>query len=303
MFFRQDKKILVTHNGKFHADDIFACATLQIFLDQKGERYQVIRIRDEATINSADYVFDVGGIYDHEKRRYDHHQKGGAGKRDNEIPYAAFGLVWKHYGALVSGSEEVAVILDKKIAQAIDADDNGMKLVTSTHPDASPYTLQNALYAFRPTWKEGFIDEEYDKQFDGCVVLAKELLKREIQVLQDNAEVESFIAEAYEKSEDKRVIELQDSYPWEGWMDKYPQVLFVIYPRMNQWRVGAVSVSRTSFENKKDLPASWAGQRDEDLQKITGVNDAVFCHNGRFLAVAKSKEGAWELAQLALKDK
>ena len=39
---------------------------------------------------------------------------------------------------------------------------------------------------------------------------------------------------------------------------------------------------------------------DETLQKVTGVEDAVFCHKGLFLAVAKSKEGAIKLAELAL---
>jgi len=36
------------------------------------------------------------------------------------------------------------------------------------------------------------------------------------------------------------------------------------------------------------------------LAKVTGVPDATFCHNGRFLAVAKSKEGALKLAEIAL---
>ena len=56
----------------------------------------------------------------------------------------------------------------------------------------------------------------------------------------------------------------------------------------------------SSFKNKKDLPVSWAGLKDADLQKVTGVSDAVFCHRGLFLAVAKSKEGAIKLAQIAV---
>ena len=38
----------------------------------------------------------------------------------------------------------------------------------------------------------------------------------------------------------------------------------------------------------------------KDLEKVTGVPGSVFCHNDRFVAVAKTKEGAIELAQLAL---
>ena len=54
------------------------------------------------------------------------------------------------------------------------------------------------------------------------------------------------------------------------------------------------------FEDRMKLPAAWAGLRDEELAKVTGVPDAVFCHRALFLAVAKSKEGALALAKLAL---
>ena len=87
-------KKIVTHNSTFHADDVFAVATLLI-IEPDAE---VIRTRDENIISSADYVVDVGQIYDKDKKRFDHHQLGGAGKRDDGIEYASFGLVWKEYG-------------------------------------------------------------------------------------------------------------------------------------------------------------------------------------------------------------
>jgi len=49
------------------------------------------------------------------------------------------------------------------------------------------------------------------------------------------------------------------------------------------------------------LPAEWAGLRDAELARVTGVADAVFCHRNRFMAVARTKEGAVALAKLALK--
>ena len=48
------------------------------------------------------------------------------------------------------------------------------------------------------------------------------------------------------------------------------------------------------------FPKSWSGKRGEELAEITGVKDAVFCHNDIFFAVAKSKEGAIELAKKAI---
>ena len=51
----------------------------------------------------------------------------------------------------------------------------------------------------------------------------------------------------------------------------------------------------------KDLPESWAGLRDQELINATGVSDAVFVHRNRFMAVAKNKQGAVRLAELALR--
>ena len=86
-------------------------------------------------------------------------------------------------------------------------------------------------------------------------------------------------------------------------MDGFPEPLFVIYPRevyKNYWAVKAVRNDPKTFINRKDFPKSWAGLRDEELQKISGVSDAIFCHRGLFLAVAKTKEGAIKLAQIAV---
>ena len=74
-------KKLVTHNGSFHSDDVFACAALILLLEKKGEKFKIIRTRDEEVIKKGDYVFDVGSVYDGAKNRFDHHQVGGAGKR------------------------------------------------------------------------------------------------------------------------------------------------------------------------------------------------------------------------------
>lgn len=58
------KQTLVTHDGTFHADDIFACATLSLYLKNN---IKIIRTRDPKIIEKGDYVFDVGGVYDPEK--------------------------------------------------------------------------------------------------------------------------------------------------------------------------------------------------------------------------------------------
>jgi uncharacterized UPF0160 family protein len=54
------------------------------------------------------------------------------------------------------------------------------------------------------------------------------------------------------------------------------------------------------IKTRADLPEAWAGLRDAELAAVTGVPDAGFCHNGRFIAAAKSFEGVRAMAKLAL---
>src|SRR3989338_5804368 len=111
-------KKLVTHNGSFHADDIFSAAALSLLLEKAGEAYEITRTRTPEIIDDADYVFDVGGIYDEKNNKFDHHQTGGAGKRESissgpEIEYSSFGLVWKKFGLELCGEKKSADLVDK----------------------------------------------------------------------------------------------------------------------------------------------------------------------------------------------
>ena len=291
------KKITIaTHDGRFHADDIFACAVLQIVLKNKA---RIIRTRDAALINAADYVVDVGGEYDVAKKRFDHHQIGAAGNHANGVPMASFGLVWREYGAAISGTREIAARIEQRLVCPIDSEDNGVSLYK---PESSvlPYTLQSFLYLSRPTWRED--SSMYDVSFLKMVKVAQDIILREVVATSDFLLAETNVVRAYNEASDKRVIILDDRYPYHEFLTKYSEPIYVIIPSANktQWKVETVCVAFPSFESRKPLPKAWAGLRDAELAKVTGVADAVFCHNARFLVAAKSKEGAVALATLAL---
>lgn len=294
--FNKKKIIIVTHNATFHADDIFSCATLAILLERKGKPFRIIRTRDQNKIDFADYVVDVGGIHEPEQNRFDHHQKGGAGMRDNEIPYAAFGLVWKTYGEEVCGDKIIADKIEEKLVQGIDANDNGLDTF-ELKGEATPYTIQDVFYAFRPSYTE---DLDYDTRFLKLVDLAKDILLREIKKIGDQMKASDIVKRAYANAEDKRFVILDGFYPWGETLIEYPSVLYVVFPKLDTWRVECMRKDKFSFENKKLLPASWAGKRDLELVEATGVKDVTFCHNARFMIVAKTKEAALALVQKAL---
>lgn len=303
MFSFSSKKIVVTHNGGFHPDDVFAVATLSLLLNG---RIKVVRTRNKEKISRADYVVDVGAVYDNEKNRFDHHQQGGAGARMNGVPYASFGLVWKHFGEKITKSKEIAEIIDRDLVQYIDAMDNGVGELKPIMGTVIPFTIGMMIMDMNPV---GNINQSKSNEaFERSKLIAERVLKNKINIIREELSTRIIIQKIYDSTLDKRLILLESKYPWSDVLKKYPEPLFVVGPReVNEegrldWEVVCVRDNPNSFINRRDLPESWAGKRDKELSDVTGVPDAVFCHNKRFMAVARSKEGALKLAELALKN-
>jgi uncharacterized UPF0160 family protein len=286
-------KTIVAHNGKFHADDVFAVATLKTVL--KGQ-LKIVRTRNQKLIGKADWVVDVGGVYNSRNNRFDHHQPKGAGKRKNGVPYASFGLVWKKYGKKICGSVEVADYLDRRLVQFIDAEDNGFRLFKSIK-DFLPYTISNIVSVFNPGWSD---KKSAGKHFKETVKIAEQIISKEILRAKAAQKDKKSVLNAYQKASDKRIILLSKSYRWQEFLVPLAKPRFVVYPEDNFWRVMAVKKSLLGFAVRKPFPKRWSGRRGESLADLSGVEDALFCHKNLFLAVAKSRKGAIQLAEIAL---
>jgi len=299
------KKICVTHNGSFHADDLFATATLSIL---NNGNIEVIRTRDPKIFEKGDYVYDVGGENDPERNKFDHHQKGGAGKRENGIPYSSFGLIWKKYGEQICGSKETADNIDTRIVMPIDANDNGLDIVKPILEGIHPYSVNSIFLSESPTWKEdnSNINFIFIKQVNKII----ELLKREIKVSKDDIEGQKIIIESYKKSEDKKIISVDFDLPrylLQETLCKFSEPVYFVYPSyrggiITGWKTEAVRKSIDTMESRKLFPESWRGLMEDSgkLKEVTGVFDAQFCHQSGFFLTVGSKEGAIALAEKAL---
>ncbi len=288
---------VVTHNGGFHADDVFAVATLQLHFGV--ENVEVVRTRDEGTIASGDIVVDVGGVYNPLLQRFDHHQNG-APVRENGIPYAAFGLVWKHYGEQVAGSLEAAEVIERRLVIPIDAGDNGVSLYEQKQPDFSPATVQDMIGLMKPVWGS---EEDIDERFLAACTLVREILVRAKEHAVADLQEATLAQNIYNSAVDKKVLVSSEGISPSFYTDK-EEVLFVVCPDDNgNWVAAAVRKERGSFETKVSFPSEWGGLRDADLVAVSGVPDAIFCHKAGFLFVAKSKEGVLAAVNKTLNQK
>ena len=287
---------IVTHDSGFHTDDVFAVATLLLLV---GEA-EVIRSRDPEVQATADYLVDTGMKYNPSLRQFDHHQTEGAGKRENNIPYASFGLVWKEYGEKLAGGKREADIIDRILVGPIDAHDNGVAIADYKFNGVREYVIGDFFNSFITSNEQEHINLIFTKVSD----IAKELLKREIINAKKVSESEDKLLALYNSTKDKRIIVMSEEYlNWREVLAKTSEALLGIYQASDgHWRVtGVPDLSKPYYGPvRKYLPKEWMGKDGKILQDLTGVEDAIFVHRTGFKGGAKSKEGAIKLAKLAL---
>jgi uncharacterized UPF0160 family protein len=288
---------IATHNGNFHADDVFSIAALKHIFPN----FNLIRTRNLEIIGKADIVIDVGGEYNANAGRFDHHQRGGAGERENGIPYSSFGLVWQKYGLeICQGNQDVANAVDAGLVSTIDAIDCGYTEGASKGINQG-ISLSQTISMFNPTWQE---DSHFDNCFDEAVEFATRILTRFIASANGGISAKEIVAKAIENAEDPRVIVLDKYTPWKRTVHALSaQALYMVYPSgSGPWRIQTVPVEPGSFEDRKSLPQAWAGLSDDALKAVTGIDDAMFCHNGLFIAGAETFESTMKMAAIALQE-
>ncbi len=290
---------VATHSGTFHADDVFAFVILRAA--QSGQ-IELTRTRDGAVLATADVVFDVGGTYDRDARRYDHHMRNKPARPNGE-PFSSAGLVWRDFGhgavqTLVPTASPAAVtrivaMVDQGLVRDVDLMDNGAMPPTPGH-------FSTMVEAFNVTFAED--DRDETAAFLQAVDLAAAVLARVCARAHAATLAEETVAAAAGIAADARIIVLEHRVPWEDAVFdlELHQALFVVRPAGDAWTCSAIPPERGSFAQRLPLPDAWGGLRDDAFVTATAVADATFCHPARFVCGARSREGAVALALLAV---
>lgn len=297
---------LVTHSGGFHADELLSSVILtRLFADA-----ELVRSRDKAWITPGEgrIIYDVGGQYDAEARIFDHHQKPNPLREDGQ-PYSSFGLIWAQYGrdflrALDVPEHDVEKIhasFDRGFVLPVDLLDNGAVDASSAGPLFSGLTLPALLESLKPA----FDDREEgadDRAFAAAVPVARAFVEARIRRSAAKYRAEAMVLAAIEEAGEGRILELPMGMPFRAGVEAAgaDHLLFVVHPRGSDWALTTIRTGDDTFATRADLPAAWAGLTDEALEAASGVPGAKFCHNGRFIAVASSRDAIVAMAELAV---
>ncbi|XP_068650356.1 uncharacterized protein [Aristolochia californica] len=318
-----------THNGSFHCDEALGC--FMIRLTHKFAGAEIVRTRDPKVLETLDAVLDVGGVYDPEHDRYDHHQKGfeevfGHGFTTK---LSSAGLVYKHYGLEIIAKElqldlshpdvhRLFLAVYKSFMEAIDAIDNGINRYDTDKPPR--YVNNTGLSARVGRFNLDWMDpdqspQKEDEAFHCAMALAGSEFLENVRFhakswLPARSIVMECLAERGNVDPSGEILTLKKFCPWklhlfelEEEMKIDPSIKYVLYQddRSKTWRVQAVAISPDKFESRRPLPAAWRGLRDDELTKESGIPGCVFVHMSAFIGGNQSYEGALAMAKAGLK--
>ncbi|CAM9350578.1 unnamed protein product [Discosporangium mesarthrocarpum] len=327
----QGRKCIGTHSGTFHCDEALACAMLKLL--PAWSDAVVVRTRDEAELAKCDVVVDVGGIYDPDTLRFDHHQKAFSDTLSEEsftTKLSSAGLVYRHFGReilhhMVEGSDMPKETVDKNLfvrvyrnfVEHVDAIDNGIKVSEGS----SKYQISSHLSArvgnLNPRWTEAQTEDgptSPNERFKAAMSLTSGEFVENILYLVEcwwpaRAIVKESIEGRMEAHPSGKVVVLTGYCPWKGHLAELEkemglgdEIKFVLYSEggSGRWRIQTVAVEEGSFDFRLGLPQEWRGLRDAELAKVAGIEGCFFVHANGFIGGNLTKEGALAMASKAL---
>lgn len=298
---------LITHSGGFHADELLSSVILtHLFPDAKLHR---TRDRDWLTPDTHKIIYDVGGDFNAEAQIFDHHQRPNPLREDGQ-PYSSFGLIWAHYGrdyltamlVPLGNIDAVHAKFDEKFVLPIDLLDNGAMEPSVAGP-LSVLTLPSLLGSLKPVFDDASPTAD-DDAFMNALPIARSFIEAFINNLAAKARALGIVEDAIAAAGSSPILELPMGMPYRSALDAAgaDHIMFMVNPRGNDWTLNGIKISHETFDQRADLPVTWAGLTDTALEDATGVKGAKFCHNARFIAMANSREAIMQMADIAVKN-
>ena len=324
-------RIMGTHSGAFHTDEVTACAILSLLPEFSNSI--IVRSRSPAVWKETYILCDVGGEYNEENRRFDHHMKEFTYTFNSElnIKMSSAGLVYKHYGRQIIAEvlkrwklfekyEEYMDLIYKRIYENLIAYIDGMDNGVSRYPKdveakyKNNTSLNNRITRVNPLWD----DESGNKGQSECFTKALKIAEDEFlwqlygivrAFLPGYDIVKQSVLNRFNIHESGRIVYLVKSCAWKEHLHDLEKelgltsennILFVIYKADYDHRVQTVALTPGSFDFRKGLLKEWRGIEKEELKTLSGLEDIVFVHSAGFIGGAISFENSLKMAERSI---
>jgi len=244
---------VVTHDGLFHSDEVFATALLQLF----HTNMEIVRTRDRqilqrATHNPEVYVLDVGGEYNPARRNFDHHQQ------DAPVGLSTIALVFEHLFPGYKNDRLLEKVYNRLIKGINEWDQGKADRILIDHP----LHLPQVISAFNR-----FGTPDQDLRFLKAVDFAHTIIGNEFNTAREMIRAEE-IWEKKEKLNGETALLHENCVFWRTIQGKNPQYKYVVQPEEKNWQVLSVDSARFPLP---EVPSATKG--------------LVFQHKDRFITI------------------
>lgn len=299
---------LITHDGTFHYDEVLSTAILEKIYPGAT----LIRTRDDAVIETGDIVYDVGRVFDAERKRFDHHQRTFEDTYSSRytIKLSSSGLIYKYYHEklfelynFTRKSPIFDYIVEKIYVEFFlpaDACDNGVDIsgVIKQRTVADVVKNFNCYNA-----SNGDKSEENERFRKAVNFVSCDLHNYLEYVLRDYAinyeylynELKDFKGDIY-YTEEKVSMDLVYDINEELKKD----LKFVVVKNNQDYRILTFPVSKGCFKVRYPLHPDWRGLANEDLDAVSKIPNCIFVHVSGFTGGNRTKEGAFAMCKKSL---
>ena len=192
-------------------------------------------------------AFDIGG------GPFDHH---GPDRqcRENGLPYAAFGLLWREFGEGLVGAEQ-AKWIDEHFIQPLDKDDNF----------GTGDSLADAIGGFNPVWDS---TADADARFWQAEAFAAQILKNRLEGARAVNRAGAVVDKALSRMKDGIVV-LPRFAPWKNRL-RQSEAKLVVYPsQRGGFNAQGVPIPDDPQHRLRcSFPERWRGLRAPQLERV-----------------------------------
>lgn len=300
--------LLITHDGKFHLDEVLATAVL-IKIHPDAE---IIRTRNKEIIRKGDIVYDVGRICNPSINRFDHHHASFEGTfgPSYSVKLSSSGLIYKHHGerflemygvhkTCKSFQRVFQEVYDRYFLSA-DAIDNGYEIFGEIVPRSLSHIVAslNSL-----DLSSNSADVQNRRFLDAVRLVAMDLdnfMNAIVNEWMPNYELLDDMIKSLEG--DILCVERHcfvDIIP--ELEEKYRKdVKFVLSKAGSSVSILAVPREKNCFASKIPLKKEWRGLAGRSLQMISNIDGCNFVHASGFAGSNKTFEGAAEMCRASI---